>query len=94
MASPHGRYGLGGPIAKVTVKKLCQLFDALGREAMFGDKVGWILLAKHLFEVKPLATDGLLDPQNVGVQVPQFAKSLPTANAQGGGGVCLDSQWH
>ena len=34
-------------------------------------------------ELKPLASDGLLDSQNVGAQVSQFAKPLPRADAQG-----------
>jgi hypothetical protein len=40
---------------------------------VLGHQVSWVLLAKHFPEVDASCADGLLDPQGVGVKVPQFA---------------------
>jgi hypothetical protein len=40
---------------------------------VLGKQVCWVVLTKHLSEIDPPGSDGLLDPQRVGVKVPQFA---------------------
>ena len=50
-----------------------KLLEPLPAQAVFGEKVSRILLSKHLAEIDSAGTNGLLDPQRVGVKVPQFA---------------------
>ena len=59
---------------------------------MLGEQIRGILLPKHLFELQSPATDGLLDPQRVGVQVSQFSEALPGTDAKGRRGVRPDPQ--
>jgi len=53
--------------------QLDQLLEPFTAEAMLGQQVCRILLTKHLSEVDAPHPNSLLDPQCVGVQVPQFA---------------------
>jgi hypothetical protein len=50
-----------------------KFLEPLSAQAVLGEQVGGILLAKHLAEIDSAGANGLLDPQRVGVKVPQFA---------------------
>jgi len=50
-----------------------KFLEPLSAQAVLGQEVGWVLLAKHLAEIDSAGAHGLLDPQRVGVKVPQFA---------------------
>ena len=50
-----------------------KLVEPLSAQAVLGEKVGRILFSKHLAEIDSAGANGLLDPQRVGVKVPQFA---------------------
>ena len=52
-------------------------------EAVLRQQVCWVLLSKRFSEVDAPSTDGLLDPQRVGVEVPQLAQALSGTNAYG-----------
>ena len=53
--------------------KSYKLLEPLPAQAVLGEKVGRILFSKHLAEIDSAGANGLLDPQRVGVKVPQFA---------------------
>ena len=59
---------------------------------MFGEQVRRIFFSKDLLQVYPFAPDGVLHPQSMSVDVPQFAQSLAGAYAYRRGGVRPDSQ--
>ena len=44
---------------------------------MLGHDIYRIFFTEDLSEVDSSAADNLLDPQNVGIQVPHFAQALP-----------------
>jgi hypothetical protein len=50
-----------------------KLLEPLPAQAVFGEKVGRILLSEYFAEIDSTGAKGLLDPQRVGVKVPQFA---------------------
>jgi len=53
--------------------KRYKLLKPLPAEAVFREKVGRVILAEHFAKIDSSSTDCLLDPQGVGVEVPQFA---------------------
>ena len=70
--------------------------DAVGFKTVLGKDLSGCVIADDIC-VKALEDFSAVAPAHnppYANGIRQFAKSLPTANAQGGGGVCLDSQWH
>ena len=67
--------------------ELHQLFYPQLTEAVFGEQVCRVDFARDFTQVDTPEADGLLDPQGVGIQVSQFAKALPVANAYGCAGI-------
>ena len=61
---------------------------------MLGHQVRGVLVSKHLLEVNPPATNCLLDPQGVRINVAHFAEPLAGANSDGGGGIGPYPQGH
>ncbi len=64
-----------------------QLFHPQLAEAVLGEQIGWIHFAGDFAEIDASETDGLLDPQGVGIQVAELAEALPVADTYSPAGV-------
>ena len=59
---------------------------------MLGQQIGWVLFTENLLPLDSLTPNRLLYPQRVGIEVSQFAETLPRTDAQRGGRVCSHAQ--
>ena len=77
LALAHLRGRRGAPVKVLATKEGDKFSEPLAAVAMLRQEVGRVLLTEHLLNLMSAASDGLLHPRRVGIDMSQFAKALP-----------------
>ena len=77
VASPQERCGGRSAVTEPTPEEGYKVLQSDSTQAVLGQEIRKILLPQNIPQIDSATSNGLLDPQGVGIQVPHLAQALP-----------------